>query len=407
MSKINFRIRSKANKQVSIYMFLRSPGSVQLEIRTGYQTHPKEWQSGYQKSSIDNTLNNDLTDLRAFISKRLNNSVLAGETINMGWLRKALDEHFNRTEKKEYEYLLNFYEAFLSKIKKEQKPNTVKGYVTFYYTLKKYQEDIEDRLLFSQLNKDAFDDLYSWMLHKMDYALGNANRQMSRLKTICRAAAASEIEVHGYYLVHKQKKTTPHNSYLTIISEQEIGLIKTFNPTTSYLENTRAWMLIGLHIGQRVSDLLSLTPKDVRETQPGVVMVDITQQKTGTSITIPVVDKITVDILLNKFPRKISSQSFNRFLKELCRACKIDSETTGFLMGDNGRKNLVTGPKYQFISSHDLRRSFCTNHFYAGTPSSKIMAISGHKRESTFFGYVGATQSKDEAAENFLKYLQK
>jgi len=388
-------------------MFLRSPGSVQLEIRTGYQTHPKEWQSGYQKSSIDNTLNNDLTDLRAFISKRLNNSVLAGETINMGWLRKALDEHFNRTEKKEYEYLLNFYEAFLSKIKKEQKPNTVKGYVTFYYTLKKYQEDIEDRLLFSQLNKDAFDDLYSWMLHKMDYALGNANRQMSRLKTICRAAAASEIEVHGYYLVHKQKKTTPHNSYLTIISEQEIGLIKTFNPTTSYLENTRAWMLIGLHIGQRVSDLLSLTPKDVRETQPGVVMVDITQQKTGTSITIPVVDKITVDILLNKFPRKISSQSFNRFLKELCRACKIDSETTGFLMGDNGRKNLVTGPKYQFISSHDLRRSFCTNHFYAGTPSSKIMAISGHKRESTFFGYVGATQSKDEAAENFLKYLQK
>ena len=407
MSKINFRIRSKANKQVSIYMFLRSPGSVQLEIRTGYQTHPKEWLPSKQESSIDHTLNNDLTDLRAFFSKRLNNSVLAGEAINMGWLRKALDEHFNRTEKKEHEYVLNFYKAFLSRVKQEQKPNTLKGYVTFYYTLKKYQEDIEDRLLFSQLNKDAFDDLYSWMLNKMDYALGNANRQISRLKTICRAAAASEVEVHGYYLVHKQKKTTPHNSYLTIISEEEIGLIKKFNPTTSYLENTRSWMLIGLHIGQRVSDLLSLTPKEVRETHPGVVMVDITQQKTGTSITIPVVDKITVDILLNKFPRKISSQSFNRFLKELCKACKIDSETTGFLMGDNGRKSLVTGPKYQFISSHDLRRSFCTNHFYAGTPSSKIMAISGHKRESTFFGYVGATQSKDEAAENFLKYLQK
>ena len=196
-------------------MFLRSPGSVQLEIRTGYQTHPNEWQSGYQRSSIDNTLNNDLTDLGAFISKRLNNSTLAGETINMEWLRKALDEHFNRTEKKEYEYVLNFYEAFLSKAKEEQKPNTVKGYVTFYYTLKKYQEDIEDRLLFSQLNKDAFDDLYSWMLNKMDYAPGNANRQMSRLKTICRAAAASEVEVHGYYLVHKQKKTNQNNHLIS------------------------------------------------------------------------------------------------------------------------------------------------------------------------------------------------
>ena len=50
-------------------MFLRSPGSVQLEIRTGYQTHPKEWLPGKQKSSIDHSLNNDLTDLRAFISK--------------------------------------------------------------------------------------------------------------------------------------------------------------------------------------------------------------------------------------------------------------------------------------------------------------------------------------------------
>ena len=66
---------------------------------------------------------------------------------------------------------------------------------------------------------------------------------------------------------------------------------------------------------------------------------------------------------------------------------------------------MKTGPKWMFISSHDLRRSFATNHFYKGVPVPIIMNITGHKRESTFFRIYRSQIHKDEQAETFLKYL--
>ena len=61
--------------------------------------------------------------------------------------------------------------------------------------------------------------------------------------------------------------------------EKDLELIKDYKPENSYLENTRKWMLIGLHIGQRVSDLLSLTSASIRLDAPGIALVDITQKK--------------------------------------------------------------------------------------------------------------------------------
>ena len=66
---------------------------------------------------------------------------------------------------------------------------------------------------------------------------------------------------------------------------------------------------------------------------------------------------------------------------------------------------MKTGPKWMFISSHDFRRSFATNFFYKGVPVPVLMNITGHKRESTFFEYIGHKFTKDEQAETFLKYL--
>lgn len=42
--------------------------------------------------------------------------------------------------------------------------------------------------------------------------------------------------------------------------------------------------------------------------------------------------------------------------------------------------------------SHTCRRSFCTNEFLEGTPTTLIMAISGHKTEKAFRRYIKADQ---------------
>jgi integrase len=52
---------------------------------------------------------------------------------------------------------------------------------------------------------------------------------------------------------------------------------------------------------------------------------------------------------------------------------------------------IETKPKYEWITSHTCRRSFCTNEFLAGTPVESIMKISGHKSVKDFYKYIRIT----------------
>ena len=66
--------------------------------------------------------------------------------------------------------------------------------------------------------------------------------------------------------------------FLQTISFEEIQKIKALEELPSTLENARKWMLVGLYLGQRVSDLLDLKPSQLRFIENGVY-IDINQQK--------------------------------------------------------------------------------------------------------------------------------
>ena len=412
MPKIGFRIRSTKSKSGSILVNFRPPSSPPLEVRTGLSTDVSLWSKDKQRSKgIDASLvklNSRLSKLSVHLEEAINNS--DGADLNNKWLKKEVDKFFNRAEKKDSIYLLNFYADYLRNIENNKggsvglKSNTVKVYRSFYNILVKYESAIEARLRFDNLDKDAFDDLYSYLINEEGYSPSHVSRQITRLKTLCRAASGEGIKVNSYHLIHKAKPIHS-DKYLTIITQDDIDLIKSYAPENNYLKNTKKWMLIGVYIGQRVSDLLSITPSQVRVVEPGVVLVDILQKKTGVAITIPIKDSVVIDILLHNFPNKIANSNFNKYLKLLLKAANVNEETTGYLMSKNRRRELVTGPKWMFVSSHDLRRSFATNHYLNGVPTQYLMKMTGHLRESSFLLYIGKSANKDEDALTFLKYL--
>jgi len=70
-----------------------------------------------------------------------------------------------------------------------------------------------------------------------------------------------------------------------------------------------------------------------------------------------------------------------------------------------GNKTIAeTKQKYQLITSHTCRRSFCTNEFLAGTPVELIMKISGHKSLRDFYKYIRITP--EQAAKQIEKIWQ-
>ena len=64
MAKIGFRLKSDANKAVSIYVNFRPPNTKMLEARTGLSINPSDWSKLKQRSKgrdpfhyqINNTL---------------------------------------------------------------------------------------------------------------------------------------------------------------------------------------------------------------------------------------------------------------------------------------------------------------------------------------------------------------
>ena len=108
--------------------------------------------------------------------------------------------------------------------------------------------------------------------------------------------------------------------------------------------------------------------------------------------------------IIKDFPRKISTQKLNDYLKELCRlggmtqiikAEKKVKTDVGF------RKQIIEAEKYTFCSSHMFRRTFVTNWF-GKLKNKDIMKVSGHQTEKEFLKYVQEVETNHQVWFDFF-----
>ena len=64
------------------------------------------------------------------------------------------------------------------------------------------------------------------------------------------------------------------------LSFDELQKIQNTTYTRTALENAKDWLIIGCYIGQRVSDLLPLTHKNIH-VRSGLELIELVQKKTG------------------------------------------------------------------------------------------------------------------------------
>jgi len=150
--------------------------------------------------------------------------------------------------------------------------------------------------------------------------------------------------------------------------------------------------------GLRFSDFSTLRPEDLQHD-----MLYKKQEKSDHWVIIPLRYEAKL-IFTKQFKDKIpqlTNPEFNRHIKTIGKLAGITRLIR--FSHKQGNQNIVeTRPKYDWITSHTARRSFCTNEFLAGTPVELIMKISGHKRTKDFYKYIRITP---EEAANKIKEL--
>ncbi|MDA9139678.1 site-specific integrase [Flavobacteriaceae bacterium] len=280
--------------------------------------------------------------------------------------------------------------------------NSIRNLKRFYDLIQEFESDFGQSIMLDTIDHMLVNAFKEWLLTEKEYSLNNAGLQLKLLKMICKEAERMSINVNPYTRHIESFTQKSKDRVLQTISFEEIKQIKALRDLPSTLENARKWILIGLYIGQRVSDLLALKPSQLRFIESGVY-IDIDQQKTDKYVTVGVVDKEVIQILKKNFPYAISAQLFNRQIKQICQIAGLNDMVSGYkLCPKTRRKRLGTHPKYSLISSHDLRRSFATNYF-GKIETPILMQITGHSKESTFLSYIGTQVNKDTYADAFMK----
>ena len=280
--------------------------------------------------------------------------------------------------------------------------NTIRTYKSLLRIIKVYELEKSEKLYINSINKHTAESFTRFLKIEQQYSDNYCGQLLKLLKIILRDAEKSGLEVHPYSNYIESFKQKSSDRILHILNPSEIRALKELKQISESHKDSYKWLLIGLSIGQRISDVLKLTSSNLRKAPSGLY-IDILQQKTKKAVTVGVADPMVIKILENEFPRRISQVSFNKEIKTLCKLAGIDEWVSGFKNNPKAqRKEIVKAPKYEFVTSHIMRRSFASN-YYGKIETPLLMNITGHTKESTFLTYIGTHQNKDALADLFMK----
>lgn len=417
MATIKFLIRSQANKHVPIYYSLSlSRGNV-FRLKTGFNIHPKNWSAvkGFPKSNDEDNkkLTNQLKSLEAHLMKSINEAQAKGSTINKQFLENQINQHFNRVTATDSTLFRNHIQHIIDtastrKIKGKNKiglsDNTLKNYKSFLGLIDNYERHLRNPIHFMDIDFIFVEQFKDWLIKSQKYSVNHAGKSIGFLKSISIDAEKHENSVNPY--VHKIEVFSEANEdrFIITLTFKELDEIKKVNLKREALINARKWLLLGCEIGQRVEDLLKISERNLRHTVHGT-FIDLKQNKTKKDVTIPVNDR-AMEIIREGFPYRISGQNFNDYIKIIAEEAKFNEMVKGKKYDKlTKRKILGLYPKHELLTSHACRRSFATN-YYKIIPTTILMGITGHTKESTFLAYINKPKDTDENARLFLDMMK-
>jgi integrase len=141
-------------------------------------------------------------------------------------------------------------------------------------------------------------------------------------------------------------------------------------------------------LGLDFSDLIRIHTEDVIDEK-----LYFSPKKTSESgkVIIPLSDRFKEVLKRNQYvvpkPKSPSITEFNRRIRNLCNKAGMNGVIvrSKTIRGKTIKESCF---RYEGVSSHTCRRTFCTLKFLKGMPAQAIMKFSGHKTERNFLKYL-------------------
>ena len=136
--------------------------------------------------------------------------------------------------------------------------NTIRTYKSLYRITKEYELEKSQQLFLAGIDKNMAVSFTQFLKIEKQYSDNYCGQLLKLLKIILRDAQKSGFEIHPYSNYIESFKQKSSDRIIHFLNPAEIKVLKGLERIPSELEDSYKWLLIGLSIGQRVSDLLSL-----------------------------------------------------------------------------------------------------------------------------------------------------
>ncbi len=392
MATLKFFLQSTKDHS-PIYIRLRDGKEIDLKAKTGLIINPSNWNNKNQrpkntKSPELKKLVFELENIKVRILKAYNEIQLKKLPITSDWLKRAITG--NPFEEKDPS-LVSYFEKYISIKSEEVSERGIQKIIVLRDTIIEFEKIWNKKIEIVDVDLNFQNDFIKFLSSEKGYRQTTKHRTIKFLKTVCRHARASGYESSPQLDLLGVKDGKVNIVYLT---PEDINKIKRVKLDFAYLDNARKWLLLSCYLGQRGGDLLRCSSKDIVEID-NYRMLDIRQEKTNKPLYVyllPEAEKILEDNE-DEFPRKISVQNYNTYIKEVCRIAGVNEITFGSKVDPQSKKKEDGHfEKWELVTSHIGRRSFATN-YYGKIDTPLLMAQTGHSSENMFLKYIGKSRT--------------
>lgn len=283
--------------------------------------------------------------------------------------------------------------------------NWTKATYVKFQNVRNHLESYNAALAFSDLTEAGLSGYVNHLREVRQMRNTTIGKQLGFLKWFLRWATANGICQTLDYVTFKPKlKTT--DKKIIFLDWNELMQVYGHDFENKTLERVRDVFCFCCFTSLRYSDVANLRRTDVSDTH-----ISLTTVKTADAIRIEL-NKYSRAILDKyadrEYPRNlalpvISNQKMNDYLKDVGKACEIDTPITITYYKGNQRIDEVF-PKYELLGTHAGRRTFICNALSLGISPQVVMKWTGHSDYKAMKPYIDiADAAKVEAMKLFDK----
>ena len=285
----------------------------------------------------------------------------------------------------------------------KQTLHTYTGFANILETfIKQYPFDWED------INERLIDEFVLYM-ENYGYMKKTVNKNLAVFSAMLNTAFKEGFRFKTSVLDHFPKlHVTREDKVVEIyLTEEELQALYEM-PLSGKEDKARDVFLVGCYTSQRFSDYSRITERNI-SFHDGVGIITLTQQKTGTEVSIPILNdnlirifekydynlpyinnnrlNDTIKVVLEKLSETVPSLKQEMATKLTLVNQKMEGQNRVSYKRNEHGEALV--PRYRLATTHTARRTGITLMYLSKMlDSHEMMSISGHKTESVFNDYI-------------------